>query len=38
MIGRFNDMSSANENKQQNITVEPLFKKGKNTAHIPIHG
>jgi hypothetical protein len=24
--GKFNDISSAIENKQKNITVEPLFK------------
>jgi pterin-4a-carbinolamine dehydratase len=31
--GKFNDISSADENKQQNITAEPLFKNYKKAIH-----
>jgi hypothetical protein len=31
IIGKFNDISSADENKYKNITVEPLFKNFKKT-------
>jgi hypothetical protein len=32
--GKFNDISSADENKYKNITVEPLFKNYKKTVHL----
>jgi hypothetical protein len=32
--GKLNDISSADENKYQNITVQPLFKYYKKTVHL----
>jgi hypothetical protein len=32
--GKFNDVSIADENKEQNITVEPLFKNYKKKMHL----
>jgi hypothetical protein len=32
--GKYNNISSADKNKQQNITLEPLFKNNKNTIHL----
>jgi hypothetical protein len=32
--GKFNDRNSADENKHQNITVEPSFKNYKKIIHL----
>jgi hypothetical protein len=37
LAGKYNYMSSANKNEQQNITVEPLLKHHKKTTHLFIN-
>jgi hypothetical protein len=34
---KFNNIKSADENKEENITVEPLFKVCKKTVHLFIN-